>query len=67
MTDFIKLEIAQAIIKVPVSTELRVFFTEQFVKNSRTEAQKRRYTTLMNLMKAAYQKGLEDGRISTPQ
>ena len=49
-------------IRIPVGTELYVHFQEQFHPSGGTDAQRKRSTTLRNLVRAAYQAGVEDGR-----
>ncbi len=53
-------------VTVTVPTELKAYFTEQFCRPNPTANQRRRYTTLMRLLGAAYTKGVQDGE-ATPK
>jgi hypothetical protein len=57
----IRLEIDSRIISVPVPDDIYAYWHEQFVRPNPTPTQKKRYTTLMNLLRAAYTKGQKDG------
>lgn len=48
-------------ILIPVSEELYANWQNQFVRSNPTPQQKKRFLTFMNVLRAAYQKGLEDG------
>ncbi|WP_127900241.1 hypothetical protein [Solirhodobacter olei] len=47
-------------VEVPVSPEIKAYFDAQFVRPNPTAQQRRRMGTLLNLMRAAYQKGWKD-------
>jgi hypothetical protein len=60
-THHIRVEINSHIVHVPVSDDVYAYWHEQFVRQNPTPAQKKRFRTLMNLLRAAYAKGHEDG------
>ncbi len=47
-------------IQIPVAEAVFAHYQEQFKRN--TDGQKKRFTTLMKLMTAAYKHGVEDGK-----
>ncbi|MGD9656913.1 MAG: hypothetical protein AB7U61_04610 [Methylocystis sp.] len=48
-------------VAVPVDADVKAYFNSQFVRSNPTAEQRRRFSTLMNLLRAAYLKGREDG------
>lgn len=46
---------------VPVSDAVYAHWDEQFVRPNPSDAQKKRFKTLMNVARAAYRKGQQDG------
>lgn len=56
---YIGVKINDKTVQIPVSTELKAYFNEQFKMN--TVPQQKRFATLMNIVRAAYLQGLEDG------
>lgn len=56
----LNLRIGDETIRVPISRELKAYFEEQFVRPNPTPQQRRRYSTLMNLLRSAYMKGRQD-------
>lgn len=61
----IRIEIDGVIVRVPVSPEVYAHWHEQFVRPNPTTQQKKRFTTLMNIIRAAYQAGVAEGRSQT--
>lgn len=61
-TGHITLNLDEKRIKIPVSKEVETYFKEQFVRPNPTPHQRKRFTTVMNLLRAAYQKGRADGK-----
>jgi hypothetical protein len=57
----IRVEINSRIVSIPVPDDLYAYWYEQFVRQNPTPAQKRRFRTMMNILRAAYSKGREDG------
>lgn len=52
-------------VTIPVDEALFAHYHDQFYReNGGTPQQKKRFATLMNLMRAAYKKGLADGKRS---
>lgn len=47
-------------ISIAVPTELKAYFNDQFTRPNPTPLQRRKYTTLMALMRAAYVQGKTD-------
>jgi hypothetical protein len=58
----IRVELNSRIVSVPVSGDVFAYWHEQFVRQNPTSAQRQRFRTLMNLVRAAYLKGHEDGQ-----
>lgn len=54
-------------VSLEVPAELKAYFTEQFCRPNPSPLQKKRYTTLMKLVSAAYSKGLADGKSVQPR
>jgi hypothetical protein len=48
-------------VSITVPVELKVHFDEQFSRPNPTPLQKKKYATIMNLLKAAYLQGSKDG------
>lgn len=48
-------------VSIPVSSDVKTYFKEQFSRPNPTPLQRKRFATLMNIVRAAYLKGLEDG------
>ena len=49
-------------VDIPVEEDVYAYFNEQFRRNNPTAIQKRKFTTIKNLLRAAYLKGVEDGQ-----
>ncbi len=49
-------------VRIPVSAEVKAYFNEQFVRPNPTPAQRKKFATVMNLLRAAYLKGKHDGK-----
>jgi hypothetical protein len=47
-------------VSIPVSAEIKAYFDEQFSRPNPTHHQKKRYSTVMNLLRAAYLAGKSD-------
>ncbi len=47
-------------IEIPVAPEVRAHWEEQFFRANPTPPQKKRWATLMNVVRAAYKKGRDD-------
>ncbi len=56
------LHIDGQLVKITVPTELKAYFDAQFSRPNPTKLQSQKYTTLMNLMKAAYLQGKNDAK-----
>ena len=48
-------------IRIPVDEDVKAYFNDQFVRPKPTKLQSKRFATVMNILRAAYRKGLEDG------
>ncbi len=57
----IRLQNNSHIICIAVPEDVYAYWHEQFVRTNPTPAQRKRFTTLMNLLRAAYAKGQNDG------
>lgn len=58
MKNEVELPVDGRIISIPVTPTVKAYFNSQFKTN--TPLRKQRYTTLINLIRAAYKKGLQD-------
>jgi hypothetical protein len=56
----IRLNVDGQNVNVPVDEAVYAHWQEQFVRASPTPAQRKRFSTFMNVVRAAYQKGLKD-------
>lgn len=53
----IRVEIDGAIASIPVSAEVYAYWHDQFVRPNPTPQQRKRFSTLMNVVRAAYKEG----------
>ena len=60
-TAHIRFELDGKVIRVPIDATIKAYFDSQFVRPNPTSQQRQRFGTLMNLLRAAYKKGLADG------
>lgn len=44
-------------VSIPVAREVKAYFTEQFVRDAPSVIQRKKYTTIMTLLRAAYKEG----------
>ena len=58
--ELIELKIGREVTQIWVTPEVKAYFNQQFVRGNPTELQKKRYVTMMNLMRAAYEAGGKD-------
>jgi len=58
----ITVKIDGQLVKIPVESEIRAYFNEQFPRQNPSKIQRKRYVTLMNLMSAAYKHGKADAK-----
>ena len=61
-TKDIRIEVYDKTVLIPVAESIYTFWREQFLKKTNTQQQKDRFTTMMNVVRAAYLKGLEDAK-----
>lgn len=47
---------------IPVDSEIFAYFRAQFLRDNPTPQQRQRFSTIMNVTRAAYQKGYADGK-----
>lgn len=59
---FVEINVDGKSVRVPVSPEFRAYFNEQFVRPTPTPAQRKKFATLLNPLRAAYVKGQSDGK-----
>ncbi len=57
MQKYIELKLNGKFVRVYVENDVKAHFDEQFVREKPSVLQKKKYTTLMNLMNAAYKQG----------
>lgn len=53
----IRVEIDGETVQIPVSTEIYAYWQEQFVRPNPTAQQRKRFSTLMNIVRAAFKEG----------
>jgi hypothetical protein len=53
----IRVEIDGEMIDIPVSAEVYAYWHDQFVRPNPTAQQRKRFSTLMNVVRAAYKEG----------
>lgn len=56
----IELKVNGRIVSIPVRPDVKAYFNEQFKSN--TPNQQKRRTTMMNILRNAYEKGLQDAK-----
>jgi len=59
-TDQISFILDDRKIKITIPCEVKAYFDAQFSRQNPTPAQRKKYSTLMNLMRAAYLQGKKD-------
>jgi hypothetical protein len=57
-----KLKVDDRTVTIPVDEAIFTNYQNQFYREKPTPQQRRKFTTLMNLMRAAYKQGVKDGR-----
>jgi len=63
-TKSIRLNLDGRIVNVPVDESVYAYFKDQFLRENPTQLQKKRFATIMNVLRAAYVKGISDGKKS---
>jgi len=58
----IRVEIDGEMVRIPVSAEVYAHWHDQFVRPSATSLQRKRFSTLMNVMRAAFKEGQNRAR-----
>ncbi|HSA34151.1 MAG TPA: hypothetical protein P5077_10530 [bacterium] len=51
-------------VKIPVDESVYAYFQQQFFRENPTALQRKRFATVMNVLRAAYLKGREDERMA---
>lgn len=59
---FIRVTVDGQDVRIPVDDDIYAYWQEQFVRNNPTPQQRKRFGTFMNVVRAAYKKGLKDGK-----
>jgi len=59
---FIRVKVDGKEVSIPVDETVYAYFQEQFLRKNPTPLQEKRFATIMNVLRAAYLKGIEDGR-----
>lgn len=57
----IRVTVDDKVVNIPVDEAVYAYFHEQFFRSNPTSLQSKRFATLMNMLRAAYKKGLSDG------
>ena len=58
----IRVPINKRIVSIPVPDDIYAYWHEQFVRQNPTVAQRKRFKTLLNVLRAAYLTGRSDGK-----
>ncbi len=58
--ELVELRMNGRVVRTWVKPEVKAYFNEQFVRGNPSVFQKKRYVTIMNLMRAAYEVGRQD-------
>lgn len=58
----IRVEIDGETVKIPISEEIYAYWHSQFVRPNPTPQQRKRFTTLMSVVRAAYKEGVNRGQ-----
>lgn len=58
----IRLRVDEDTVLIPIDDDINAYFNQQFVRAKPTTLQRQKYATIMNLLRAAYFKGFEDGK-----
>ena len=61
----IRVTIDDADVRIPVDEAVYAYWQEQFVRKNPTPQQRKRFATFMNVVRAAYKKGVADGAKGT--
>lgn len=61
-TKYVRVKVDGQEIQIPVDETLYTEWRDQFHRPTPTLHQRKRFTILMNLIRAAYEKGLSDGK-----
>ncbi len=49
-------------VNIPVDESIYAYFKEQFLRTNPTDGQRKKFGTIMNVLRSAYLKGVGDGR-----
>jgi hypothetical protein len=60
-TKYIRIKLDGKDVRIPIDEAIYAYFKSQFSRDNPTSNQKKRFATLMQLLKAAYLHGLEEG------
>ncbi len=60
-TSKIKFDFNGKVVYISIPSELKAYFDSQFSRPNPSAIQKRKYSTLMNLMRYSYAQGIADG------
>ena len=61
-TKSIRVKLDGNYVNIPVDETVYAYFNEQFLRTNPTALQKKKFATIMNVLRAAYQKGKADGK-----
>jgi hypothetical protein len=63
---YIRIKLDGKDVRIPIDEAIYAYFKSQFFRDNPTPNQKKRFATLMQLLKAAYLHGLEEGPSKKP-
>lgn len=58
----VKISVDGKDVLIPVDEGVYAYFREQFLRQNPTQQQRKRFATVMNVLRAAYLKGVSDGK-----
>ena len=59
---YIRIKVGGKEVRIPVDEGVYAYFHEQFLRKNPTALQEKRFATTKNVLRAAYLRGLEDGK-----
>ncbi|MFH1830173.1 MAG: hypothetical protein ABH871_05300 [Pseudomonadota bacterium] len=58
----IDVKVNDKVVHVPMDKAVYAYFKEQFLRKNPTAQQRKKFATIMNVLRSAYIKGLSDGK-----
>ena len=58
---YVRVDIDGEAIHIPLKADVYAHWHEQFIRSNPTDGYRKRYATLMNVIRAAYKEGIKEG------